>query len=187
MSFAIKSVIAVSLVVVGISMAGPCTSTEKKLQVNTTSPYPCDVFNYNFCFKKPYGTAVTLSSGPDFEIYQVSEPGSEHPLWSIYVGTAPERARHQTHLISSQADGVKISVGTYLIDATAQGMELRLQYPTGLFVHIFGVDTERGESALVEMLTSFRYCSKQGITSIACKTAPILNDKAQQVLRNSRN
>ncbi|MUV15278.1 hypothetical protein [Noviluteimonas gilva] len=180
-----RSFIAMGLLVLGFGTTGCATPAELAVQASPSSNYPCDVFNFNFCFRKPYGAVVELRSGPDFDIYRVVDGESGRALWSVYVGTAPERTRQDVGLFAVQSNGVGISAGTYPTEAGARGLELRLAYPKGLFVHVFGVETEPGKIALVETLPSFRLCSKSGLTSIECKSSPMLDGDAQQILRDS--
>ncbi|GAB2505505.1 hypothetical protein GCM10027084_19950 [Pseudoxanthomonas sangjuensis] len=184
MNASIRSFI-ICLFALGYGVADLAAATENEMRTSSTSKYPCDVFNYNFCFRKPYGTFSELGSGPDFDIYRISDADSRQLLWSIYVGTTPERMREIANIFDARSSGIKVSIGMYADTASAGGLDLMLAYPNGVFVHIFGVESEQGKRALIEMLPSFRLCKKKGMTSIACKTSPILDVKTQKALRDA--
>lgn len=145
-------------------------------QIRDNSRYPCDVFSYSFCFRKPDAAVVKFQSGPDFDIYEVLGP-NETRLFSIYVGTAPEEVPDGATTIGGfNEGGVKVKASSFPNSAKEDSVELRLSYPNGLTLHVFNVKSAASKMALAETLSSFRVCSKRGFTSTKCKSKPLFDN-----------
>ncbi|WP_407352159.1 hypothetical protein [Luteimonas sp. R10] len=148
-----------------------------------SAKYPCDVFSYAFCFRKPYGAVVLQRSGPDFEIYQV-QGGDSRPFFSLYVGTTPERESDDAvRLRNFKVRGIDVTVNLYLDAEGNDAVELRLSYPTGLKVHVFDARDAVARTALAEVLSGFRACSKLDFTSIECEVAPLFDSDVASVIQ----
>ncbi|WP_141400724.1 hypothetical protein [Pseudoxanthomonas wuyuanensis] len=143
--------------------------------IQGNAKYPCDVFSYVFCFRKPYGAVVTQRSGPDFEIYQVQGSDAQ-PLFSVYVGTIPERESDSAvRLKKFKVRGIDVTVNSYRDTKESKAVELRISYPTGVKVHAFGASDAAARMALADVLLNFRVCSKRGFTSVECETTPLFD------------
>jgi len=156
------------------------TSPSKK----ASTKYPCDVFSSTFCFRKPFGTTVSQRSGPDFEIFQVIDGNATTAAFSMYLGTTPEReAEHATRILSTTRGDVGVTVNSIRNSSNINEMDVRISYPTGLNIHVFGASTKEERNLLAEMLQSFRRCNKEQFTSIACSTEPLFDEEILSEIR----
>lgn len=143
--------------------------------------YPCDVFDFQFCLRKPYGVAVTQRDGPDFGIYEFASDGSV--LFSIYVGMAPQRESDKSRRIETfEADGVNVAVLAPMAATNKEDIEIRISYSNGVTVHAFGARNSDSRAALAEAMLTFRVCSKSGFTGIECESKPLFTPERAKLI-----
>lgn len=146
--------------------------------------YPCDVFSFNFCFRRPYGVVVSLESGPDFDIFRVIN-AEGNPAFSMYVGTTPERESEQaTRLLSVRRGMIDLTVSTAKVPSGRDELDVRVYYETGLKLHIFGASNEVDKDLLIDVMQSFRHCRKEGFTSVACEAELLFDEEIIGAMRD---
>lgn len=143
----------------------------------------CDVFDFAFCFARPHDGIVELRSGPDFGVHRVLSRDAQW-MFSIYSGMAPERkAEDVVALAKYRKEGVAIEVGSTHDAEGRHAIDVRLRYPSGFQLHVFGARDAAGRAALADVMTSFRRCSKRGDSGIECKSQPLFDARVADLVR----
>jgi len=175
-----------STLILGVLSTAACAHTVEEKdnsQTRAHTQYPCDVFSFAFCFRKPHNSVVTQRSGPDFEVYQVSA-GETRPLFSIYVGTTPERVpENATRLHSFIRNDLDITINEVDESPDSKAIDIRVLYPNGLMIHVFGANTAIARDKLADALKGFHQCAKREFTSIDCHDAPLFDQRSVSAIR----
>jgi hypothetical protein len=145
--------------------------------------YPCDVIDMSFCFIKPWKSVVTLWSGPDFQVYNVATR-DEEALFSVYDGMAPKQSDGRVRLKQYKRDGFRVDIGTLKNSDGNKTVDILIQSPRGGYLHVFGASDQAARSALADAMTSFRHCTRRGVTSVDCEAKPLFDESAAELVRN---
>jgi hypothetical protein len=144
--------------------------------------YPCDLYSYAFCVRKPYGVAVTHRDGPDFTIYQFMR--DDAVLFSLYLGRARQDVGDALKRVETfKSAGVAVEVFTDQQPAASRKVEVRVAYRDGTSVHAFGARDQAGREALAETMSTFRSCSIRGFTSLKCREQTLFDKTQANVIR----